>query len=186
MKRTFDLFLALVIIVIFLVPFLIILLLIFFMSKGPVFYWSERIGYMNKIFIMPKLRTMKVDTPLVPTNQLINACSHITPLGSFLRKTSLDELPQLWSIIKGDMSFVGPRPALVNEYDLIRYRNNAFIYKLRPGLTGLAQISGRDKLSVEDKVKYDTEYLQNRSFWIDLIILLKTIPKIFKGEGISH
>jgi O-antigen biosynthesis protein WbqP len=186
MKRLFDFVLAIFCLFTFLIPFLLLLILILFISKDPIFYWSERVGYMNKVFLMPKLRTMKVETPSVGSNQLIDASNYVTPLGSFLRKTSIDELPQIWSIIKGDMSFVGPRPALVNEFDLIEYRNKALIYKIRPGLTGLAQISGRDHLSVKEKVKYDSEYMLKSNLWFDLVILFKTLPKIIKGEGIMH
>jgi O-antigen biosynthesis protein WbqP len=155
-------------------------------SQGPVLYWSDRVGVENKIFKMPKFRTMKIETPIVATHLLIDPTSYLSLVGGFLRKTSLDELPQLWSILKGDMSFVGPRPALFNQTDLIELRTRLGVHRLIPGLTGWAQINGRDALHIPQKVQLDVEYLQRRSLLFDLKILWITAIKIISRNGISH
>ena len=155
-------------------------------SPGPVLYWSERVGRNNSIFRMPKFRTMKIDTPEVATHLLGDPDQWLTPFGSFLRKTSLDELPQLWSIMNGDMSFVGPRPALFNQDDLISLRTNVGVHKLVPGLTGWAQVNGRDELSILEKVKLEAEYLKMRSIRFDLWILWLTLLKVLRRDGVSH
>ncbi len=186
MKRLFDIFLSFLLLLILSIPILIISLLVKITSIGPVFYVSNRIGVQNKIFKMPKFRTMKVDTPPVATHLLKNPDHFLTPIGKFLRKTSLDELPQLFNILKGDMSFVGPRPALYNQDDLIELRTKKGIHKLIPGLTGWAQINGRDELPIPIKVGYDEYYLQHKSFSLDLKIIFKTFLKVLKCDGISH
>ena len=186
MKRALDLFLVFLMISIFLVPFLVIAMLVKLTSRGSVFYWSNRIGQFNRTFRMPKFRSMRVGTSVVATHLLKDPNAYLTPIGSFLRKSSLDELPQLWSILKGDMSFVGPRPALFNQYDLIKLRNSKGIHHIKPGLTGWAQVNGRDGLSIAKKVKFDTEYLKKKSFTFDLKILYLTIIKIIRREGIQH
>ena len=168
-------------------PFvLVIALLVRFTSNGPVLYWSDRIGKCNTIFKMPKFRTMQMGTPAVATHLLNNPDSFLTPIGSFLRKFSLDELPQLWSILIGDMSFVGPRPALFNQYDLMDLRNQHGIQKLIPGLTGWAQVNGRDELSCIEKIRYELEYLQKQSCWFDLKILALTVIRVVGRAGVSH
>lgn len=185
-KRFFDLSLALLVTVILIIPIALVALAVRLTSKGPVFYWSDRVGRGNEIFEMPKFRSMLVDTPVVATHLLDNPDVYLTPIGSFLRKSSLDELPQLWSILKGDMSFVGPRPALFNQDDLIALRTEHDVHKLTPGLTGWAQINGRDELPVSEKVKLDVEYLQRQSVGFDLQILLATFIKVLKQDGITH
>ncbi len=155
-------------------------------SSGPILYWSDRVGRNNRIFKMPKFRTMQIDTPAVATHLLKDPDQWLTPLGGFLRRTSLDELPQLWSILKGDMSFVGPRPALFNQDDLIALRTKYGVHALTPGLTGWAQVNGRDELSIPDKVKLDVEYMQKRSFWFDLYILWLTFLRVVRSDGVSH
>ena len=155
-------------------------------SAGPVFYWSDRLGRGNKIFKMPKFRSMRVGTPAVATHLLQDPEVYLTPIGSFLRKSSLDELPQLWSILKGDMSFVGPRPALFNQDDLIELRTRQGVDELVPGLTGWAQINGRDELPIPEKVALDVEYLQRRSLWFDCLIIWKTAVKVLQRDGVSH
>lgn len=155
-------------------------------SKGPVLYWSDRVGRDNKIFRMPKFRSMQVGTPAVATHLLANANAHLTPVGSFLRKSSLDELPQLWSILVGDMSFVGPRPALFNQDDLISLRTHQGVHVLLPGLTGWAQVNGRDELPIPEKVRLDVEYLRRRSLALDVRILWLTFVKVLKRDGVSH
>jgi len=155
-------------------------------SHGPAIYWSNRIGQGNRIFKMPKFRTMRVDTPAVATHLLPDPEKALTPIGSFLRRSSLDELPQLWSILKGDMSFVGPRPALFNQYDLIALRTEHGVDALVPGLTGWAQVNGRDELSIAEKVRFDVQYLQNRSFWMDIRILYMTFVKVIRRAEVSH
>ncbi len=185
-KRLFDILLASIAAVILLIPFLIIALAVRFTSEGPIFYWSQRVGKNNILFSMPKFRSMLVNTPAVATHLLDNPEMMLTPIGSFLRKSSLDELPQLWSILKGDMSFVGPRPALFNQDDLISQRTSAGVYILTPGLTGLAQINGRDELPIPQKVALDNEYLRKQSFWFDLKILLLTFIKVLRKDGITH
>ena len=186
MKRVFDLFFVFVIIPIIAVPFLFICLAVRFTSVGPIFYWSERVGVNNILFRMPKFRTMRKETPVVPTHLLNNPATYLTSIGEFLRKSSLDELPQLWSIIKGDMSMVGPRPALFNQKYLIALRSKAGVDALLPGITGWAQINGRDTLSIKKKVALDIEYMQIKSFPLDLKIICLTILKVIKREGISH
>lgn len=168
------------------VPLGLIALAIKLSSKGPVLYWSDRVGKDNRIFSMPKFRSMRTDTPSVATHLLTKPEQYLTPIGSFIRKTSLDELPQLWSILCGHMSFVGPRPALFNQYDLIALRTQQGIDQLLPGLTGWAQINGRDELSIADKVSFDAEYLHKRSFNLDMRILWKTFTKVYKSEGVTH
>lgn len=186
MKRLFDLCLALFASLFLLLPILLVALMVRLTSIGPVLYWSDRIGRHNDIFKMPKFRTMRIDTPAVATHLLTNAQQFLTPVGSFLRKTSLDELPQLWSIIKGDMSIVGPRPALFNQDDLIALRTQYGVDKLVPGLTGWAQINGRDELTIPDKVKLDFEYMQKQSFGLDLKIIFLTFVKVLRKEGVQH
>jgi O-antigen biosynthesis protein WbqP len=185
-KRLFDIVLSLVACIIFSIPFLLVCLLVKLTSKGNLLYWSDRVGLKNEIFSMPKIRTMKTDTPQVATHLLSDSKSHLTPIGGFLRKSSLDEIPQLWSIIKGDLSFVGPRPALFNQHDLIELRTKEGIHEIPPGLTGLAQISGRDELSIKDKVVFDKGYLEKRSLFFDFYIILKTAKKVLLKEGVSH
>ena len=165
---------------------ILIALLVKLTSKGPALFWSNRIGRCNNIFNMPKFRTMQIGTPFVATHLLSDSVQFLTPVGSFLRKSSLDELPQLWSILVGDMSFVGPRPALFNQDDLITLRTQYGIDKLVPGLTGWAQVNGRDELSIPIKVQYEVEYLQKRSFWFDLKILGLTFLKVVQQAGVSH
>lgn len=185
-KRLFDLLMALLALVVLIVPIVIVALIVKITSKGPVLYWSDRIGKNNRVFKMPKFRTMRVDTPVVATHLLGDAHKFLTPVGSFLRKSSLDELPQLWSIIKGDMSIVGPRPALYNQEDLIEMRTQHGVSKLVPGLTGWAQINGRDELPIPQKVMLDVEYMQQRSFCLDLKIIFLTFVKVVRREGVTH
>jgi O-antigen biosynthesis protein WbqP len=186
MKRMFDLTLCLIASAILIIPIIIVSLLVRFTSPGPVLYWSDRIGRHNKIFHMPKFRSMRIGTPAVATHLLTNAASHLTPIGGFLRKSSLDELPQLWSILIGDMSFVGPRPALYNQDDLISLRNESGVQILTPGLTGWAQVNGRDELPISQKVAFDVEYLNRRGFWLDIKILWMTFLKVVKRVDVSH
>ena len=186
MKRLFDLILSTIIIFSLLVPMLFISLLIRLTSKGPVLYWSDRVGLDNSIYKMPKFRSMKVDTPEMATHLMLNPEKFLSPIGGFLRRSSLDELPQLISILKGDMSFVGPRPALFNQDDLIALRLEKGLDKLLPGLTGWAQVNGRDELSISDKVAFEVEYMQNQSFWFDLKILWLTFLKVINKKGVSH
>jgi O-antigen biosynthesis protein WbqP len=185
-KRAVDLLLVLVFGILMLVPLLLVALLVSLTSKGPIFYWSDRIGRDNTIFRMPKFRTMRVGTPALATHLLEEPDSHLTPIGSFLRRSSLDELPQLWSILVGDMSIVGPRPALFNQNDLISMRTRAGVHHLTPGLTGWAQVNGRDELPIPEKVKYDVEYLRRRCMIFDLRIIGLTIAKVLRLEGVSH
>lgn len=186
MKRLFDLLLALCAILVLLLPFIIVALLVKATSSGPALYWSDRVGRHNRLFRMPKFRTMRVDTPAVATHLLTDPARFLTPPGSFLRKSSLDELPQLWSILCGDMSFVGPRPALFNQQDLIELRTRYGVDKLLPGLTGWAQINGRDELPIPEKVNLDVEYMQRQSFVTDLHIILRTFLKVVRRDGIVH
>ncbi len=186
MKRLFDFVLSILAILIFLIPILIVCILIWVSSPGPIFYWSDRVGRNNQIFKMPKFRTMRVDAPTLASHLLENPNQWVTPIGSFLRKSSMDELPQLWSVLKGDMSFVGPRPALFNQEDLIALRTEAGVSILMPGLTGLAQVNGRDKLSITQKVQLDIEYLYGQSLLLDLKILCLTVLKVLTRKGISH
>lgn len=186
MKRFFDLSLALVVGLIFLLPVLVVALAVWVTSKGPAIYWSDRVGRHNHLFKMPKFRSMRVGTPAVATHLLSDPKAHLTPIGSFLRKSSLDELPQLWSIIVGDMSFVGPRPALFNQHDLIELRTKTGVHDLVPGLTGWAQINGRDELPIPEKVALDVEYLHRQSFIFDIKIILLTALKVLKRDNVIH
>ncbi len=186
MKRLFDLILAINAVFVLLVPICMVAILVRVTSKGPALYWSDRVGINNTIFKMPKFRSMKVGTPAVATHLLKNAKSALTPIGDFLRQSSLDELPQLWCIFKGDMSFIGPRPALFNQDDLIELRTGKGVHKLLPGLTGWAQVNGRDELPIPQKVNLDAEYLNRRSFFFDIYILWLTAIKVVKGSGVSH
>jgi len=185
-KRIFDLFVSLYLVPVLLVPVLVIAFLVRLTSRGPALYWSNRVGVDNKIFKMPKFRTMRIDTPAVATHLMQNPDEYLTPIGPFLRKSSLDELPQLWSVLKGDMSFVGPRPALFNQNDLIALRTEKNIHRLVPGITGWAQINGRDDIPIPKKVEYDEYYLKNRSFIFDLKILFLTLLKVSRAENVSH
>ena len=186
MKRVFDIFLGCLAALILVVPVLLVAMAVRLTSKGPAMYWSDRVGRNNVIFKMPKFRSMRVGTPAVATHLLADAASHLTPIGSFLRKSSLDELPQLWSILAGDMSFVGPRPALFNQHDLIALRTEQGVHTLVPGLTGWAQVNGRDELPIPDKVKLDVAYLQRQSLWFDVRILWLTLVKVLRRDGVSH
>jgi len=186
MKRIFDLILAIFLFLVLLISLLLIAVLVITTSRGPVLYWSDRIGKNNKIFKMPKFRSMLIGTPAVATHLLNNPDSYLSPIGSFLRSSSLDELPQLFSVLKGDMSFVGPRPALYNQDDLIALRTERGVDKLLPGITGWAQVNGRDDLSIPDKVALDAEYLNRQSFWFDMKILWMTFLKVMKRDGVSH
>jgi len=186
MKRIFDLFLSMIVILLLLIPICIVFISVKFTSRGGVLYWSDRIGKNNKIFKMPKFRSMRIDTPAVATHLLDNPDSFLSPIGVFLRHSSLDELPQLFSVLKGDMSFVGPRPALFNQEDLIALRSKKSVDKLLPGITGWAQVNGRDELSIPDKVELDVEYLNRQSFWFDIKILWMTFLKVIKRDGVSH
>lgn len=185
-KRVIDSLLAAVAFGIFSPAMVFIALMVTLTSPGPAIYWSDRLGQRNRIFKMPKFRTMRVDTPAVATHLLADPEKALTPIGSFLRRSSLDELPQLWSILKGDMSFVGPRPALFNQYDLIALRTQYGVDALVPGLTGWAQVNGRDALSIEDKVQFDLQYLQRRSFLMDMKILYMTFIKVMRRAEVSH
>ena len=186
MKRLFDLIFTLFVSIVLALPILVVAILVRLTSSGPVLYWSNRVGRRNIIFKMPKFRTMRVGTPAVATHLLSDSSQYLTPVGSFLRKSSLDELPQLWSILIGDISFVGPRPALFNQDDLIALRTQYGVDKLTPGLTGWAQVNGRDELSIPVKVQYDVEYLQKQSFWFDMKILCLTFLKVIRRAGVSH
>jgi O-antigen biosynthesis protein WbqP len=185
-KRFIDLALAVVATLILAVPVLVVALLVRLTSSGPALYWSDRVGRNNVIFKMPKFRSMRIGTPAVATHLLQDANAHLTPIGSFLRKSSLDELPQLWSILRGDMSFVGPRPALFNQDDLVALRTQYGVHELTPGLTGWAQINGRDELPIPDKVMLDVEYMQRQSIWFDIRILWLTFIKVVRRDGITH
>jgi len=186
MKRLFDISCSLSALVLLSLPMLIIAILAKLTSPGPILYWSDRVGVDNKIFKMPKFRTMRIDTPAVATHLLKDPDAYLTPIGHFIRKTSLDELPQLWSVLKGDMSFVGPRPALFNQDDLIALRTERGVHQLIPGITGWAQINGRDDVPIPVKVEYDEYYLKNQSFFFDLKILWNTFFKVIKKEGVAH
>ena len=186
MKRVFDLVVGLITLLFALIPMLLIALSIRTTSKGAVLYWSDRIGQVNKIFRMPKFRTMQEETPVVATHLMANPDKYLSSFGGFLRRSSLDELPQLWSILKGDMSFVGPRPALFNQDDLIALRTEKGVDKLVPGLTGWAQVNGRDELPIPEKVALDMEYMERQSFWFDLKILWMTLLKVIRKDGVSH
>lgn len=186
MKRFFDLGLALLAAVFLALPIVFVVLAVRLTSPGPALYWSDRVGRHNRIFKMPKFRSMRIDTPAVATHLLQNPEQWLTPIGSFLRKSSLDELPQLWSILKGDMSFVGPRPALFNQDDLIALRTEKGVHELVPGLTGWAQVNGRDELPIPQKVQLDVEYLERRSLLFDMKILWMTALKVLARDGVSH
>ena len=186
MKRLFDFVLALSAVLLLSPIFLVVALLIKMTSAGPVVYWSDRVGKNNVVFRMPKFRTMLINTPVVATHLLNDPAKFLTPIGSFLRRSSLDELPQLWSILKGDMSFVGPRPALFNQADLIALRTQHGVDRLLPGLTGWAQINGRDELPIPEKVKLDVEYMTRQSFTLDLKIIFLTFFKVLQSDGIVH
>lgn len=186
MKRLFDILMSALLLCTLLLPMLLIACVVRITSPGSALYWSKRVGRDNKLFLMPKFRTMRIDTPVVATHLLDDPSRHLTPIGPFLRRTSLDELPQLWCVIKGEMSLVGPRPALFNQHDLIQARTAAGVHILTPGLTGWAQVNGRDDLEIPLKVAYDVEYLRRRSFTFDLEILLITVTKVAKATGVSH
>ena len=186
MKRLFDLAMSLLAVAFIFPQIILVALLVKLTSKGPAFYWSDRVGVSNITFKMPKFRTMQVGTPAVATHLLSDSGQYLTPVGSFLRKSSLDELPQLWSILIGDMSFVGPRPALFNQDDLITLRTQYGVDELVPGLTGWAQVNGRDELSIPVKVQYEVEYLKKQSFWFDMKILGLTFLKVVRRAGVSH
>lgn len=186
MKRVFDLLLAVLAGFILIGPTMLVALAVRLTSKGPVLYWSDRVGRDNQLFKMPKFRSMKVGTPAVATHLLTNPNAHLTPIGSFLRKSSLDELPQLISIIRGDMSFVGPRPALFNQHDLIELRTRQGVHKLLPGLTGWAQVNGRDELPIPDKVALDVAYLGNKSLFLDIKIIALTALKVLRRDNVTH
>ena len=185
-KRVFDFFLALLLSVIFLPLMLLVAMAVKLTSKGPIIFWSQRVGRNNQLFWMPKFRTMLIETPNVATHLLVGANQYLTPVGSFLRKSSLDELPQLWSVIRGDMSFVGPRPALFNQMDLNNLRTSMGVHLLTPGITGWAQVNGRDELGLSEKVNFDQEYLQKQSLAFDFWILWLTGLKVCRREGVSH
>ena len=186
MKHFFDLILGVVVFILLAAPMLLIVIIVRLTSKGFALYWSDRVGKNNKIFKMPKFRSMLIDTPAVATHLLDNPDSYLSPIGGFLRRTSLDELPQLFSVLRGDMSFVGPRPALFNQEDLIALRTEKGVDTLKPGITGWAQINGRDELSIAYKVALDVEYLNHQSFWFDMKILWMTFLKVVKRDGVSH
>jgi len=186
MKRVFDVTIGFLLFPLLAIPTFLVAFAVRFSSKGPVIYWSDRVGRENKIFKMPKFRTMRIHAPAVATHLLSDPDAFLSPIGGFLRRTSLDELPQLWSILKGDMSFVGPRPALYNQNDLIDLRSAQGVHRLLPGLTGWAQINGRDELTIQKKVELDVEYLNNLSFFFDLKIICLTFIKTLRGVGISH
>lgn len=185
-KRIMDLAVAGIVLILASVPMLMVALIVKQTSRGPVLYWSDRVGRDNKLFRMPKFRTMQIDTPAVATHLLGKPEQYLTSIGGFLRKSSLDELPQIWSILVGDMSLVGPRPALFNQDDLISLRTTKGVQHLVPGLTGWAQINGRDELPIPQKVQLDSEYLQNMSWLLDVKILLRTALKVLKRDGVSH
>lgn len=186
MKRLFDCLLAIVAAGLLALPIAFIALAVRLTSPGPILYWSERVGRRNHLFKMPKFRSMRVDAPAVATHLLADPAKYVTPIGSFLRRASLDELPQLWSILRGDMSFVGPRPALFNQDDLIELRTKYGVHELVPGLTGWAQVNGRDELPIPQKVELDVEYLRRRSVWFDLKILWLTFVTVLRRDGVSH
>jgi len=185
-KRFFDLAAVLTAAVLLFVPMAMIAVLIKLTSRGPVLYWSKRVGQHNQLFSMPKFRTMQVETPTVATHLLTNPNQYLTPIGPFLRRSSLDELPQLWSIWVGDMSWVGPRPALFNQDDLIKLRTQAGVDLIKPGLTGWAQVNGRDELPISQKVAFDAEYLKKQSLRFDIYVIWLTAIQVFRREGIAH
>ena len=185
-KRALDITLSLGALIVFSPVLLLVVILVRATSPGPALHWSHRIGRDNRQFAMPKFRTMRIDTPQLPTHLLTDGKKWLTPVGGFLRRTSLDELPQLWSVLTGDMSLVGPRPALFNQDDLIALRTAEGVHRLVPGLTGWAQVNGRDELPIPVKVRFDTEYLSRRSLWFDLRIIVMTMRKAFGGSGVQH
>lgn len=185
-KRLLDLVVAMLVLIMACIPMVLVAMMVKLTSRGPILYWSDRVGRDNQLFLMPKFRTMKIDTPAVATHLLGKPEQYLTPIGGFLRKSSLDELPQIWSILTGDMSLVGPRPALFNQDDLISLRTALGVHQLVPGLTGWAQINGRDELPIPQKVQLDAEYLQNISLGMDLTILLRTASKVVGRDGVSH
>jgi O-antigen biosynthesis protein WbqP len=188
-KRLFDIAMVLASLIILIPLALITYILVKITSKGPALYWSQRVGVNNQLFSMPKFRSMKIDTPALAThimNQQSNPNQYLTPVGSFIRKSSLDELPQLWSVLKGDMSIVGPRPALFNQDDLISLRAEHGVHTLKPGITGWAQVNGRDEIPIPQKVELDAYYLKNKSFWLDCYIILLTVVKVIKRDNVSH
>jgi O-antigen biosynthesis protein WbqP len=188
-KRTFDILLVMIAILFFTPLFVIAMVLIKLTSKGPIIYWSQRVGIENHLFNMPKFRSMRIDTPALAThvlNRQGNPEQYLTSIGGFIRKTSLDEIPQLWSVLVGDMSVVGPRPALFNQYDLIQMRTDAGAHKLKPGITGWAQVNGRDEIPIAQKVELDVYYLKNQSFWLDCYIIFLTFLKVLKRDNVSH
>jgi O-antigen biosynthesis protein WbqP len=186
MKRSFDLILAIPLLLIFALPMLLVAAAIKLTSKGPALYWSQRVGKNNKIFLMPKFRSMKIDTPQIATHLVQNPLLFLTPIGNFLRKSSLDELPQIFSVLSGNMSFVGPRPALFNQDDLIALRTTMGVHTLTPGITGWAQINGRDELPIPVKVNFDKYYLDNHSVALDIKIIAFTALKVLLRDGITH
>lgn len=186
MKRLFDILLSILAVLVLLLPIALTGLVVRLTSRGPVLYWSDRVGRNNRVFKMPKFRSMKVGTPAVATHLLSEPDDYLTPIGSFLRKSSLDEIPQLWSILVGDMSFVGPRPALFNQDDLIALRTEKGVHRLLPGLTGWAQINGRDEIPIPEKVALDTEYMHRQSLWLDVRIIWLTFIKVMHRENITH
>ncbi len=186
MKRLFDLVLVLIVIPVFVLPLFLVAIVVRLTSSGPALYWSERVGRNNNIFKMPKFRSMHVGTPTLATHLLSSHKAYLTPIGSYLRKSSLDELPQLWSILRGDMSFIGPRPALYNQFDLIELRTQKGVHTLLPGLTGWAQVNGRDDLTIAQKVALDVEYLRRQSLFFDIKILWLTFLKVVQQDGVSH
>ena len=186
MKRVFDLFFVVALLILLIIPMLLITVAVRLTSKGSALYWSNRVGRNNKIFKMPKFRSMLIDTPAMATHLLDNPDMYLSPIGSFLRRYSLDELPQLFSVLRNDMSFVGPRPALFNQDDLIALRSEKGVDKLLPGITGWAQVNGRDELSIPDKVALDLDYLNRKSFWFDIKILWMTFLRVVKHDGVSH
>ncbi|HIF60598.1 MAG TPA: sugar transferase [Rhodospirillales bacterium] len=186
MKRIVDLVVGLSVLVMFVVPIVMVAILVKLTSKGSVLYWSDRVGRKKKIFRMPKFRTMRLDTPEMATHLMKTPVTYLSPIGRFLRRSSLDELPQLWSILKGDMSFVGPRPALFNQDDLILLRTERGVDRLMPGLTGWAQVNGRDTLPIPEKVALDVEYMERQSLWFDMRILWMTFLKVLGQDGITH
>jgi O-antigen biosynthesis protein WbqP len=186
MKRAFDITLSIIASVLLLLPMAVIAIVVLATSRGPVLYWSDRVGRKNQLFKMPKFRSMSIGTPAVATHLLENASAHLTPVGGFLRKSSLDELPQLWCILRGEMSFVGPRPALFNQADLIELRTRRGVHILKPGLTGWAQVNGRDELPISQKVLLDGYYLDSQSMWLDIKIIGLTALKVIRSDGIVH
>jgi O-antigen biosynthesis protein WbqP len=186
MKWLVDIILCSILLIVFAAPMALIALAVKLTSKGPVLYWSDRVGRWNRIFKMPKFRSMRTNAPQVATHLLSNPDAYLTPIGGFLRRSSLDELPQLFSVLNGDLSLVGPRPALFNQNDLIALRTESGVHNLVPGITGWAQVNGRDELPIPEKVRLDCEYLRTRSFWLDIKILFLTIVKVARREGVSH